>query len=89
MSFVARSAPLITRAARGPVPARTFAAAKGNVWLSDPGTYPVLAIIGGACIFCASYYTHNIMTNVDIRISKEKRRDTIIRTWEQSKWGHH
>jgi len=61
---------------------------KGNIWLSDPGTYPIGIIIGGAVVFCFTYYAHNILTNPDIRISKE-RRHTVIRTWEMSPWGHH
>ena len=38
-----------------------------EVWLDDAGTYPVIIIIGGACVFCFSYYAHNIATNPDIR----------------------
>mmetsp|Transcript_7227 Transcript_7227/g.18384 ORF Transcript_7227/g.18384 Transcript_7227/m.18384 type:complete len:93 (-) Transcript_7227:437-715(-) len=60
-----------------------------EVWLDDAGTYPVIIIIGGACVFCFSYYAHNIATNPDIRVWKDKRKHTVIRNWEMSSWGHH
>jgi len=78
---------------------RTFAALPKNdgmggktvkeVWLGDAGTYPVIIIISGACVFCFTYYAHNIATNPDIRVWKSRRKHTIIRDWEMSPWGHH
>ena len=38
-----------------------------QIWLEDAGTYPVIGVIGFACVFCFSYYAHNIATNPDIR----------------------
>lgn len=29
-----------------------------KVWTSDPGTYPIFIIIGGACVFCGAFYAH-------------------------------
>eukprot|EP00616_Rhizochromulina_sp_CCMP1243_P008173 CAMPEP_0118987068 /NCGR_PEP_ID=MMETSP1173-20130426/43436_1 /TAXON_ID=1034831 /ORGANISM="Rhizochromulina marina cf, Strain CCMP1243" /LENGTH=71 /DNA_ID=CAMNT_0006937893 /DNA_START=47 /DNA_END=262 /DNA_ORIENTATION=+ len=54
-----------------------------EIWLSDPGTYPVIGIISFACLFCGGYYSYNILTNPDIRITKGKRRDTVIRNWSR------
>ena len=59
-----------------------------EIWLADPGVYPIVIIISGACVFCATYYTHNLMTNPDIRISKTMRK-TTYRTWGMTAWGHH
>jgi len=54
-----------------------------DIWFGDAGTYPVIVIISGAVVFCAGYFSYNILTNPDIRVSKSKRRDTVIRTWER------
>jgi hypothetical protein len=29
-----------------------------KIWTSDPGTYPIFIIIGGACVFCGAFYAH-------------------------------
>mmetsp|Transcript_14121 Transcript_14121/g.33469 ORF Transcript_14121/g.33469 Transcript_14121/m.33469 type:complete len:101 (-) Transcript_14121:229-531(-) len=100
MSFVARLAPRVAPAVARASPAT--APVKRNlgssiaktpsakdIWLSDPGTYPIFVIIGGAVVFCASFYIHNLATNPDIRIAKEKRKHSVIRTWAMTPGGHH
>jgi hypothetical protein len=49
-------------------------------WLSDPGAYPIIAILGLACIGCTAKGTHYLFTHPDARISPSKR-SAIVRTW--------
>jgi len=38
-----------------------------EIWLSDPGTYPIIIIISGAMVFWVGFYLHNLATNPEIR----------------------
>lgn len=51
-----------------------------KVWLSDPGTFPIIAIVGCATLGCASFFFFNVARNPEIRIRKDKRKATI-RWW--------
>jgi hypothetical protein len=51
-----------------------------KLWLSDPGTYPIIVIITCASVACSSFFTYNLVKNHDIRISKQRRTSTI-RYW--------
>jgi hypothetical protein len=53
------------------------------VWLSDPGTYPVLLIAGTTAVSGIWYFFYNLKRNPDIRIRKDKRKSTI-RWWGPS-----
>jgi len=47
------------------------------VWLSDPGTYPVIAIAGATTVGCIWFFFYNLKHNPDIRIRKDKRKATM------------
>jgi hypothetical protein len=42
-------------------------------WLSQPETYPLLAILGGAGVFVAGFITYFLITAPDVQISPIKR----------------
>eukprot|EP00640_Fibrocapsa_japonica_P009852 CAMPEP_0113933618 /NCGR_PEP_ID=MMETSP1339-20121228/801_1 /TAXON_ID=94617 /ORGANISM="Fibrocapsa japonica" /LENGTH=90 /DNA_ID=CAMNT_0000934973 /DNA_START=84 /DNA_END=356 /DNA_ORIENTATION=- /assembly_acc=CAM_ASM_000762 len=55
---------------------RTFASSgKGfsDVWLGDKGSWPVIAIITGACVFCAGWTIRKGVVATDVRFLKSKR----------------
>uniref|UniRef100_A0A7S0CLA5 Uncharacterized protein n=1 Tax=Proboscia inermis TaxID=420281 RepID=A0A7S0CLA5_9STRA len=52
-----------------------------ETWLMDPGTYPIVFILGFALCFCAAVGTTCLRKNPDVRITKEKRA-SFLRTWE-------
>ncbi|KAL7547197.1 hypothetical protein ACHAWF_010512 [Thalassiosira exigua] len=50
-------------------------------WLSDPATYPLIAILGGACVFCTAFGVWFLSTAPDVQISPLKRSATV-RNWQ-------
>lgn len=50
-----------------------------NVWLSDPSTYPVIAICGGACVFAGGYIAYKF-SHPDVQVVSAKR-GAVIRHW--------
>jgi hypothetical protein len=52
----------------------------GHWLLSDPGAYPVLAIIVGASLFAGTQCLRTLLKSPDVRIDKAKRQ-TVIRYW--------
>lgn len=58
----------------------TLAELRNNIWLSDPGAYPVLAVLTFACGMCGSYMAYCALTNPDVRIAPG-RRQALVRTW--------
>lgn len=59
----------------------TMAELKNNIWLSDPGAYPVLGVLGFALSFCTAFMAWGLARNQDVRIMPSKRQG-IVRTWE-------
>lgn len=45
-----------------------------RVWLSDPSTYPIIAVITGASAMLFSVSTYFLLYEPDIRLRKEKNR---------------
>ena len=60
---------------------KNFAELRNNIWLSDAGAYPVIAVVTFACGMCASYVTYCAMRNPDVRVTPG-RRQRLIRDWE-------
>eukprot|EP00581_Thalassiosira_minuscula_P008558 CAMPEP_0183703416 /NCGR_PEP_ID=MMETSP0737-20130205/1165_1 /TAXON_ID=385413 /ORGANISM="Thalassiosira miniscula, Strain CCMP1093" /LENGTH=74 /DNA_ID=CAMNT_0025930163 /DNA_START=96 /DNA_END=320 /DNA_ORIENTATION=- len=54
---------------------------RNNIWLSDPGAYPVIIVLGFACTMCGGFMSYCALKNPDVRISFE-RRQKLVRTWE-------
>jgi len=54
-------------------------------WLSDPSTYPIIAIIGGATLFCAGFVTRQAFTHPDLTFSIDKRKQTVRQNQDE---GH-
>ena len=52
-----------------------------NVWLSDPGAYPIIAVLSFTVGFAGYFMTYNVFRNPDVRISASRRQE-LIRTWE-------
>lgn len=76
----------LTRSARVALPrAQTLGQTRSNSfmtefkknWLSDPGAYPVMAIVVFACGFCTYRGTKCLMTNKDVRILPSGRQELI------------
>lgn len=49
-------------------------------WLSDPASYPLIAILGGAGCFAAGFIIYFTATSPDVQVSPLKRNKTI-RDW--------
>jgi hypothetical protein len=49
-------------------------------WLSDPGAYPIIAIVSVACVGCAAKCVHYLAEHPDARIAPSKR-GALLRTW--------
>jgi hypothetical protein len=49
-------------------------------WLSDPSTYPILGILGGACVFAASFIGWKFTNCKDVRVSSSTK-GHVVRTW--------
>mmetsp|Transcript_28962 Transcript_28962/g.47832 ORF Transcript_28962/g.47832 Transcript_28962/m.47832 type:complete len:136 (-) Transcript_28962:150-557(-) len=52
----------------------------GKDWLSDPSTYPIIAIMGFAGAFVVGMAANTLMTAKDVQIDPNKR-SSIVRTW--------
>mmetsp|Transcript_7316 Transcript_7316/g.16186 ORF Transcript_7316/g.16186 Transcript_7316/m.16186 type:complete len:92 (-) Transcript_7316:225-500(-) len=59
----------------------TMAELRNNIWLSDPGAYPVIAVVTFACGMSASFITYCCVKNPDVRITPG-RRQALVRSWE-------
>ena len=66
--------------AAAPPKAGSFKDMNMKVWTSDPGAYPIIGILGIACVGCSIYGTHHLFFCNDVQISKNKR-ESVIRTW--------
>merc|ERR1712008_562275 len=53
-----------------------------NIWLSDPGAYPVIVVLSFALVMCGSYMGYCSLCSPDVRISMTKRQQ-LIRDWEK------
>lgn len=42
-------------------------------WLSDPASYPLIAILGAAGVFCSGFGIYFLATAPDVQISPLKR----------------
>jgi len=62
------------------IPEAYFDANK-SAWLSDPGVFPLIGIIGSASTGCLAFFAYNLSHNPDIRLRKDKRK-AIIRWWD-------
>jgi len=51
-----------------------------QVWLSDPGTFPLMLIVITASTLGSTFFIFNLCSNPDIRIEKDKRKSTL-RYW--------
>ena len=60
---------------------KSFGDLKKNIWLSDPGAYPVLIVLGFATTLSASFITYCVTMGPDVRVSFG-RRQQLIRDWE-------
>jgi hypothetical protein len=54
---------------------------RNNIWLSDPGAYPVIVVLSGAVVFAGSFIAYCALRNPDVRITFG-RRQQLVRTWE-------
>lgn len=54
---------------------------RNNIWLSDPGAYPVIVVLTFAVGMCGSYMTYCAAKNPDVRIGFG-RRQQLVRDWE-------
>ena len=54
---------------------------RNNIWLSDPGAYPVIGVLTFAVGMCGSYMAYCMLTGPDVRVMPGKRQ-ALIRTWE-------
>ncbi|KAL3757151.1 hypothetical protein ACHAWU_004583 [Discostella pseudostelligera] len=61
-------------------PSMRWAERKTN-WLSDPASYPLIAILGAAGVFCSGFGIYFLATAPDVQISPLKRNKTI-RDWK-------
>mmetsp|Transcript_26433 Transcript_26433/g.31189 ORF Transcript_26433/g.31189 Transcript_26433/m.31189 type:complete len:98 (-) Transcript_26433:305-598(-) len=51
-----------------------------KTWLSDPATYPLIAVLGIATGLCSGFGFWFLLNNPDVRLNPQKR-NTLIRTW--------
>jgi hypothetical protein len=54
-------------------------------WLSDPSTYPIIAIMGFAVTFVVGMSANALLTYKDVRIDPKKRNSTL-RTWGEGEY---
>ena len=80
---ISRSA-VLPRAAAGMRQKSTVASFKeptmAKTWLSDPSTYPILAVVGIAIAGCSSFITYKITQCPDVRVTSATK-GKVIRTW--------
>lgn len=55
-------------------------------WLSDPATYPIIAVLGGAMTLVVGIWFHSLAINKDVQIDPKKR-NSIIRTWGKAEYA--
>ncbi len=60
---------------------RSMTDLRKNIWLSDPGAYPVAVVVTFACGMCFTYMGYCCVANPDVRIGFG-RRQQIIRDWD-------
>ena len=51
-----------------------------KTWLSDPATYPIIAVLGTATGLCSGFGLWFVLNNPDVRVNP-KRRNSVLRTW--------
>mmetsp|Transcript_18373 Transcript_18373/g.27186 ORF Transcript_18373/g.27186 Transcript_18373/m.27186 type:complete len:99 (-) Transcript_18373:140-436(-) len=51
-------------------------------WFSDPACYPLIAILGGAVVFCTGVGISCLTFNPDVQIDP-KHRNMKLRSWEK------
>lgn len=51
-----------------------------TTWLSDPSTYPIMVIVGGALTGCFAFATNKFCTDGNVRVSS-KAKGKVVRTW--------
>jgi hypothetical protein len=63
-------------------------------WLSDPATYPILIMLGGAMCLIVGMGANELMTDKDLRINPSKKQETL-QNWGDEKiptvtaaWGN-
>lgn len=49
-----------------------------KVWLSDPATYPIIAVLGVACTGCCAFMSYKFSRCPDVRVTK-KHKGEILR----------
>lgn len=49
-------------------------------WLSDPSTYPMIAVLGAAGVLCVGVMASCMFFSPDVRVDPKKR-NAMIRTW--------
>ena len=54
---------------------------RAKYWLSDPGSYPIIAILGGAMCFCTGFGLYFLSSAPDVQIAPAKR-NAIMRDWK-------
>ncbi|CAN0053972.1 unnamed protein product [Discosporangium mesarthrocarpum] len=48
-----------------------------DIWLGDRGAWPVIGVIGFACVFCTYWGMWTLTCNPEVRINREKRKSTL------------
>mmetsp|Transcript_26857 Transcript_26857/g.63733 ORF Transcript_26857/g.63733 Transcript_26857/m.63733 type:complete len:110 (-) Transcript_26857:158-487(-) len=54
---------------------------RSKYWLSDPGSYPLIAILAGAGFFCTGFGLYFLANAPDVQISPAKR-NAVMRDWK-------
>lgn len=55
-----------------------------KAWLSDPSTYPLIAVMSGATFLILGMSAHALLCLKDVRISPSRKHETL-QTWGQEK----
>ena len=55
-----------------------------QAWLSDPSTYPIMIVIGGAGVMCSAFMFYKFTRCDDVRITS-KAKGQVLRTWADQK----
>jgi hypothetical protein len=58
-----------------------------RAWFSDPATYPLIVVMGGASFLVVGVMASCLLASPDVRISPQKR-NKIIRTWGLPGYKH-
>jgi hypothetical protein len=51
-----------------------------ETWLSDPSTYPIMVVIGGAVAMCTAFMIYKFTRCEDVRVTS-KAKGQVLRTW--------